>query len=346
MIDLYPVEASERSDRTLRVQLDACLNVLEDANERDEGVVSRALASCVGPVVPGVVSGMSIAQAIDMVFDAQEQSMKPPPIPQSPRGSSRRTRREPRSTVVALHRGATPTTSDSMTPAEARELTERIKRVADSVSLLLLEAQERQAWAALGHHTWERYVSKEFGLSRTRSYELLDHGRLVRTIEAVTGVCLAGTLPPYAARRLKPCMDRFVLELEARSAGRREDEMPALVRDVIDAVAPRKVAPGRRRLGAGLTDQFNDAVAEAIATRTIGSEMFRADPEVVILVFEYLARMPPASSLVGQLRSGGLALPEVERVRRWLTDLAGQLRVSADAGRPAVVSESPDRLPA
>jgi hypothetical protein len=50
------------------------------------------------------------------------------------------------------------------------------------VAQLILEARNRRAWQALGYSTWEQYVKKEFALSRSRSYQLIDQALVVTSL--------------------------------------------------------------------------------------------------------------------------------------------------------------------
>lgn len=75
-----------------------------------------------------------------------------------------------------------------MTPDEARHITDRINDLADDMTALVLDAYERGAWKALGYSTWEEYAQTELKKSRRYSYNLIDHGRVVRAIEEVSGV--------------------------------------------------------------------------------------------------------------------------------------------------------------
>lgn len=72
--------------------------------------------------------------------------------------------------------------------AEARILTDRIKDRAEELWHLLLEAYERDAHGALGYKSWGEYFRAEFGGSKSRAYELIDAGRVVRAIEAHSGI--------------------------------------------------------------------------------------------------------------------------------------------------------------
>jgi hypothetical protein len=67
---------------------------------------------------------------------------------------------------------------------EARELTDKINASVEKTWRLLLNAHEWNAWGALGYDTWEAYVQAEFGIGRSRSYQLLDQARVVREVEA------------------------------------------------------------------------------------------------------------------------------------------------------------------
>jgi hypothetical protein len=74
---------------------------------------------------------------------------------------------------------------------EARDLTKLIKGKLEGildqvyeVHQLMLKAHDRKAWQALGYPTWQQYVKKEFNLSRSRSYQLLDRARVQQALLA------------------------------------------------------------------------------------------------------------------------------------------------------------------
>lgn len=72
--------------------------------------------------------------------------------------------------------------------SEARLLTDRIKERAEELWHLLLEAYERNVHGALNYKSWGEYFKAEFGGSKSRAYELIDAGRVVRAIEAHSGM--------------------------------------------------------------------------------------------------------------------------------------------------------------
>src|SRR5205085_3735221 len=76
---------------------------------------------------------------------------------------------------------------EPMSEAEARAATERIRTATRFVCLLLLEVHEGRGWLALGYGNWERYVQSEFGMSRSRSYELLDQARGIESGREASG---------------------------------------------------------------------------------------------------------------------------------------------------------------
>ena len=70
----------------------------------------------------------------------------------------------------------------SLTPSTARQLTDSIKEDMESVWTRLLNAYTQGAHTTLGYASWSDYCKAEFGTGRTRSYQLLDAGRVVEAI--------------------------------------------------------------------------------------------------------------------------------------------------------------------
>src|SRR5215471_17099877 len=174
----------DRESRRWRLRLlDSCLHALEDAHEADHVTVPGQVAARVGDVVPAVRPGMLISEAINLVLYEQERYLD----------------------SQGLEGGLVPVvTEPPLDERGARELTERIKAATREVCLLLIEAHRRRAWQALGYVTWEDYVHGEFGLSRTRSYELLDQGRVIKALQAAAGISGIPAVSAYAAEQIKP----------------------------------------------------------------------------------------------------------------------------------------------
>lgn len=69
-------------------------------------------------------------------------------------------------------------------PGEARARAERIRTAADDLGSLLLEAQQREDWRALGYDSWRAYLETEFAIGIRRVNQLLTQGRVNRELAA------------------------------------------------------------------------------------------------------------------------------------------------------------------
>jgi hypothetical protein len=326
--------STQGADRARQRQLDMCLTVLEDAHERDEQIVSPTVSAKVRPFVSGILTGMPITQALDFVFRAQDDCLQTAICSSEDGVTADEIAISALLEPAAGSRGDAGSLAEPLDAAAARALTERIKGAANNFSLLLLEAQERQAWMALGYRTWERYVRQEFGLSRTRSYELLDHGRLIRAIQATTGVPLIADIPPYAARKVKPYLSQFIAGLRNRVAGKPAEEIPLIVSDVIRNTRPHVRVLERREP----STQVSDRVIEATAMSSLGRRPLTVDVEVVGAVIEYLAFLPPVAEVASQLAPTGSMLSTIERATAWLAELRAELRAQSAAAESPVPS--------
>lgn len=291
---LGAVAVGDRAGRRACLRmLDACLHHLEDANERDEQAVDEALAGRL-PAAVGVRAGMPICDAIERVMRAQERYLRPEPDMLA--GDEDESGEAP-----------------GLTAADARDLTARIRAGGAGVCARLLEAYERRAAAALGYVTWPRYVKEELDLSRSRSYELLDHARVVRALGAAAGLADPPEISPYAARQVKPHLDALVAVVRDRTAAAPPELREEIVRRAVDEhrarlqaapCAPAPCAAGPCALDAASLTGVQDAI-------------------------DRLASLPPAAELVDRLRDGGIdGWANAVAARRWLDDLVDQLRVT------------------
>ena len=76
-----------------------------------------------------------------------------------------------------------------LTPESARILTDRLKaeieqfgRQAEYLGRVLDLTRRRCAWRETGYASWEEYVEKEFGISRSRAAQLISHQRFVEPL--------------------------------------------------------------------------------------------------------------------------------------------------------------------
>lgn len=228
------MDRHERRD-TLRL-LDSYLEALETVQARGAQVVPTHLMNGLQRDVMGVVPGLSVSETIEIIFRQQERYMTVERGNDSP---------------------AEQTTTEIELPKQrARLLTDTIKKqLRGDVSLLLSTAHKLRAWAALNYASWEEYVRLEFGLSRRRSYELLDHADVILTIRDAGHVQRIPHLRPFTASQLKPHLEEICQVLLASTSNLE----PAAAQQVVDSVidewrarcalerATRREAPPVRR---------------------------------------------------------------------------------------------------
>lgn len=269
-----------RPQRRVRMRrLDWCLGHLEEAQERGQDLVGAALAQRLSAVEPRISAEMAVKHAIRMVLALQRELLHSAPGPFPAETSS------PALCPTPL-----------LDEVGARVLTDRIRSAVGDVCMLLLEAHQRRAWAVLGYRTWREYVRCEFNISRTRSYELLDHARVVRAVEDASGVSAIADINVLTARQLKPRLPQILEAIRARLRRDGGRDRRALVLEVIqeeksrnrEAVACRATA----MVGCDAASRLDDSVGE-----------IAFDPGELRRAIEYLATLPDPEELAGHLRT-------------------------------------------
>ncbi len=319
-----------RDDVRVALQhLDQCLGLLEDAQERNLDAVPPEILVKLRSCVPVVTPGMSIAKAMDCILRHQEplltrrraqrgaarEATRPAiSAPALASGVGRTDRAEhdrtERDVSVQPIRATDPIASSApLDRSEAHDLTERIRASADHLCRLLLEAHSRRAWSALGYGTWEDYVGVEFHLSRSRSYQLLDQARVIRTIEEAIGVSRILDISPFAAEQLKPHLADVVESVRSRTAG-----VPA---EKVAHVAARIVHEERRRIAAGRPPR-----PSVTLPRTDDGRHPRAGADRLADAIVALANMPPVPVVLARCGTAMPARSDVSAALRWLTALA------------------------
>jgi hypothetical protein len=206
---------------------------------------------------------------------------------------------------------------DLLSESEARSLTETIRnRLNGDVSMLLLEAHDHRAWMPLGHHSWEQYVRREFGLSRRRSYELLEHANVVRSIMAAAGMCGIPHIKPYTSSRLKPNLDTVLETIRQKASGLQADDVPG----VVDGVLAEYLA--HPKLMNKPTPATDDASRHTLVRLT-----GRVDPERLQEAIDYLASLPAVDGRSAEIRLPEATLLALPRAVRWLNDYAATVAV-------------------
>lgn len=136
--------------------------------------------------------------------------------------------------IVALDSSSDIDFNEPLSEENARALTDTIRSAADVLWVLIARAHAGKAWLALGYATWADYVETEFDMSRSRSYQLLDQGRVVREIESAVPNGTKVMLSEAAARDLKGVLDEVLPEIVARTAGLDAEEASDVISEILE----------------------------------------------------------------------------------------------------------------
>jgi hypothetical protein len=221
--------------------LDRRLDELETAHEQGQVRLTHDMALRLSSFVGGIAPGMSISDAMHRVFQAQQRYLDTSPVEgefevivsEAPGQGSL-------ASLPALRVQTGGSSACPLDEAAARSLTMRIREATRVVCLLLLEAHQQRAWSALGYESWTAYVHEELGMSRSRSYELLDHARVIRTLQAAADTTGVPELSPYMARQIKPRLDEVVANLRKRLAASPERSEPTTMSIILSAVEEQR----------------------------------------------------------------------------------------------------------
>jgi hypothetical protein len=130
-----------------------------------------------------------------------------------------------------------------ITVAQAKELTQRIKRSAEATWKLLAEAHERKAWKPLGYKSWKAYAEAEFGMSESNAHRLLNQAHVTKALTAASGdtsTPARGSPTARQAERIKPKLDDATTEVRERiEAGEAPEQVVPEVVQKYGAPAPR-----------------------------------------------------------------------------------------------------------
>jgi len=318
--------------------LDRCLGTLEEANERGEARLSYELATRLRQYVPALQPGTPLTEAMDNVFRLQEawldavQARDETREPRAGRNGGNPIHTRPRTDEVPQAVHDTPGSDQAwITEADARALTETIRSGLKEVALLLLEAHERRAWAVLGYHSWEAYARQEFGMSRSRSYEILDQGRVILQLQAAAGLGTPPIVSPYAASQIKPHLSEVLNEIQNRThACASSQQAETIIFEVIANV--RKQLQSRRYPVQGSESKNEATPGTCLVIPRRGSV------RKLRLAIDYLANLPPVAEYLC-LIDADLPLNSVQLASNWLADLAEALAVRGSGASSLVVAK-------
>lgn len=123
----------------------------------------------------------------------------------------------------------------SMSEAQAREVTDAIRSTITATYVLLQRAYTGKAYQALGYETWKAYINGEFDFSVQRSYQLLDLARTVDAIEAAAPEGYdASSITEAQARDIKRELPKITERITEETAGHTAEESEDIVQDIIE----------------------------------------------------------------------------------------------------------------
>jgi hypothetical protein len=336
-----PVREDSRRFRRMRLRiLDACLKELEEAHERGEQTLSEGLTARLAPSITGLAPGMLLTEAIHIVFAEQSLCLRQAvdredvcavPVPANPR---------------ALDLASPVSAGTALDEHAARRLTERIRAGAQEVCILLLQAHNGRAWSALGYHSWKQYVRSEFGLSRSRAYELLDHAHVIRAVQNAVGMSGLPNISANTAVKIKPHLLEIIEAVKRRIAAVPEDQLAEAVTEAIRLERSRLEAGRGQRGGRSPILSEPEATAgfgmlhaapmDELEARAGGSDQsVHCDLAQLSWAVNQLATMPPVGETIAQLPADAdRSLSRLSVAQRWLNEFVSAWRRRPGSPRP------------
>lgn len=104
-----------------------------------------------------------------------------------------------------------------MSEADATALTERVREEAERTWALLVEAHDGGAWAALGHGSWDDYLTTEFDPAASTAFRLVERARVGMEHDVEEGEAPAEV--HLSASEVQDFVGQVVLSLEAHGEG-------------------------------------------------------------------------------------------------------------------------------
>jgi hypothetical protein len=297
--------------------LDACLEVLERANERGERSLSAELAEKLDKYVPVLKPGIALTEAMDRVFEAQSR--------RDPEGAAASGKSQGHPPVGMKLRAAVD--PEGLSAEEAKALTEEIRSHARMTCFLLAKAHDQRAWRVLGYRSWAAYGRCEFGLSRARLYDLLEQAHVIRCLQTALGLRLevAPDISPYAARDIKDVVDSVATEVRKKlPPDPSQDQICGAVMDVVAEIRATKRQEQLRaaRVQVSATGEAD----EGERGRPFFGWPANADIDLISQSIERLAKLPPPSELARALPRDQWPTPfTVQRAILWLSQLSREL---------------------
>ena len=117
---------------------------------------------------------------------------------------------------------------------QAVKLTETIRNASEVLWVLISRAHAGKAWLALGYESWEGYVYAEFDMSRSRSYQILDQGKVIREIQTAVPEGTEIHMTEAAARDLRGILDEVIPQIKEKTEGLEPHQATIVVDQILE----------------------------------------------------------------------------------------------------------------
>lgn len=129
-----------------------------------------------------------------------------------------------------------------MTHDAAVELTNQIRSTVDATYVLIYRAYKGKCWKALDYDSWGDYVTKEFDMSRSRSYQLINQAQIVQEIEQSVPEGTKVTISEAQARDIEHVIPKITEKLKAKTANQTPKEAAKSIKEAVNEVRAEKKA--------------------------------------------------------------------------------------------------------
>jgi hypothetical protein len=225
-------------------------------------------------------------------------------------------------------RALAPAERSRLDELEARQLTDEVKRDAEALWRKLLRLYQGQAHLALGYVSWHAYCDAEFGFGQSRSYQLLDAGRVLDVLDSTTVEWRPAN--EAQARELVPLLADEVAFLEVCRDLRAEHGDDKLTAEKVRAAVSEKLAfdASVHGLKSSRSDEwytpavYVDAVRELLGGIDLDPASCRQANEIVRAGRFY--SLPDDDGLVLEWRGRVFLNPPFKRASEFVTKLLAE----------------------
>lgn len=124
--------------------------------------------------------------------------------------------------------------SGAMSKAAAEEITNAIKSYATATWVLVKRAHDGRAWKSLGYSTWEEYVTSEFDMSASRSYQLINQAKVISALEEAAPEGTKLMLTEAQTRDIKKELPRITEKVKNATSGDEPSVAASKINDIVE----------------------------------------------------------------------------------------------------------------